>query len=80
MTAWIQSLVGIVFAGAFGLLGTLVTVWAKRRSEAEAAIQTRLDNLQTEQRILIDYVHDLRGQMVDAGLHPLDWPDKLTIR
>lgn len=73
----------LVVAGTI-LVGTL-TAWLARRSHRDdnlrkdvASLRTEVAGVKRENRILADYVHQLRTLLDEAGEDVPPWPDGLT--
>lgn len=75
-------LVALVGGGTAG--GGWLAWRAKRKADvakvassaADAEEQHKRDTIK-ELRLLSDYAHELRGQVMELGQRPLDWPDSI---
>lgn len=66
-----------------GVLGAAaLSAWAvaKNKPSKSALLAEKVATCERELRLVIDYVHDLRGDVVDLGGTPRDWPKELTTR
>jgi hypothetical protein len=70
-----EPLLITVVGGLLSIIGVLLGYSRARSAQKEAQILSRLDQLEREHRLAIDYIHILR-QHVDPP--PPPWPDGLT--
>jgi len=86
------SIIVAVVSAAALVIGTTITALVTRRSHQDTALRTDIDRLRAEvaaaraetaqvrreNRVLADYVHQLRALLDEAGEDVPPWPDGLT--
>lgn len=70
-----EALLITVVGGLLSIIGLLLGYSRARSAQKEAQIITRLDQLEREHRLAIDYIHILRQHVTPP---PPPWPEGLT--
>lgn len=64
-----------IVVAVLALVGGVITA----RSSSTTELVKRVRTLENNYRVLTDYVHTLRADLVEAGVKPRPWPDQLKI-
>jgi hypothetical protein len=74
-----EALLITVVGGLLSIIGVLLGYSRARSAQRESQIISRLDQIEREQRVAIDYIHELREHIAHGEPPPPPpWPSGLT--